>query len=268
MQSNINSDNQTTNVYNKNNLSDTYSTRAIKNTDLNTFSNQVNLVLNTGGSIFSLNQAQQSNELTSSLIENSGQSYAQQENSINQKLLSLIFTNNNFNSINNFNSLLSNENVQANLTSNSNISQSYQTLYQIPQSNNIELNIHQQSNYPYQQNVSSNELIINNNNKKSSTQNLSSSTLYNTKNLASNDIIKQNTDTKDDNTKPFKCLQCFKSFSKKVYLSQHSRIHSNERPYLCDKCDRRFTQLSHLYQHKRRHTGRFKFFFELEPVAF
>ena len=252
MQSNINSDNQTANVYNKNNLSENYSARTIKNNDLNAFSNQVNLVLNTSGPIFSLNQAQQSNELTNSLIENSGPSYAQQENSINQKLLSLIFTNNNFNSLNNFNTLLSNENVQANLTSNNNIPQSYPTIYQIPQSNNIELNIHQQSSYR------SNELIVNNNNQKSLAQKLSSSTLYNTKNLTSNDdITKPSIDNKDDNAnqKPFKCLQCFKSFSKKVYLSQHARIHSNERPYLCDKCDRRFTQLSHLYQHKRRHTG-------------
>ncbi|XP_030565158.1 zinc finger protein squeeze [Drosophila novamexicana] len=58
-----------------------------------------------------------------------------------------------------------------------------------------------------------------------------------------------------EQTKPYKCASCSKSFANSSYLSQHTRIHLGIKPYRCEICQRKFTQLSHLQQHIRTHTG-------------
>ncbi|NXO67171.1 ZN570 protein, partial [Phainopepla nitens] len=36
--------------------------------------------------------------------------------------------------------------------------------------------------------------------------------------------------------KPYKCLECGKSFSRSFSLIQHQMMHSGEGPYKCPKC--------------------------------
>ncbi|KAM6467832.1 uncharacterized protein PHA67_008658 isoform 2-T2 [Liasis olivaceus] len=55
--------------------------------------------------------------------------------------------------------------------------------------------------------------------------------------------------------KPFKCLECGKSFSERRSLTSHKRIHTGEKPYKCMECGKTFTYSSHLTSHSRIHTG-------------
>uniref|UniRef100_A0A8C5S554 C2H2-type domain-containing protein n=1 Tax=Laticauda laticaudata TaxID=8630 RepID=A0A8C5S554_LATLA len=57
--------------------------------------------------------------------------------------------------------------------------------------------------------------------------------------------------------KPYKCLQCGKSFTQNSHLTYHKRLHSGEKPYKCTECGKsfNFTLSSHLTSHKRIHTG-------------
>ncbi|XP_068247303.1 uncharacterized protein [Palaemon carinicauda] len=62
-------------------------------------------------------------------------------------------------------------------------------------------------------------------------------------------------DADDEESKPFKCNLCGKSFKLKGGLVQHERTHSSDRPYVCPDCGKLFRQPTHLQQHLRIHTG-------------
>ncbi|CAM5158090.1 unnamed protein product [Eretmochelys imbricata] len=63
----------------------------------------------------------------------------------------------------------------------------------------------------------------------------------------------QQTNPKDE--KPYKCLDCGKSFSVRTNLITHWKNHTGEKPYKCLDCGKSFRQSSHLITHQRLHTG-------------
>ncbi|KAF7235528.1 Zinc finger and SCAN domain-containing protein 30 [Varanus komodoensis] len=55
--------------------------------------------------------------------------------------------------------------------------------------------------------------------------------------------------------KPYKCLDCGKFFSTKYGLFRHYRIHRGEKPYECSYCGKFFRMNYDLIRHHRIHTG-------------
>ncbi|XP_026548402.1 zinc finger protein with KRAB and SCAN domains 7-like, partial [Notechis scutatus] len=55
--------------------------------------------------------------------------------------------------------------------------------------------------------------------------------------------------------KPFKCIECGKTFTRSNGLAIHKKIHTGERPYKCMECEKTFAQKRHLFFHKMIHTG-------------
>ncbi|NWT07517.1 ZN391 protein, partial [Mionectes macconnelli] len=55
--------------------------------------------------------------------------------------------------------------------------------------------------------------------------------------------------------KPYKCLDCGKSFTRSSNRNAHQRLHSGERPQLCGQCGRGFGHGSELAKHQRLHGG-------------
>uniref|UniRef100_A0A674K1W6 C2H2-type domain-containing protein n=1 Tax=Terrapene triunguis TaxID=2587831 RepID=A0A674K1W6_9SAUR len=55
--------------------------------------------------------------------------------------------------------------------------------------------------------------------------------------------------------KPYKCLDCGKSFSQSASLTNHRRIHTGETPYKCLDCGKSFKVKTNLITHQRNHTG-------------
>ncbi|XP_034642164.1 zinc finger protein 154-like [Trachemys scripta elegans] len=55
--------------------------------------------------------------------------------------------------------------------------------------------------------------------------------------------------------RPYKCLECGKSFRLSTHLIAHQIIHTGERPYTCSECGKSFSRRSDLIKHQRVHTG-------------
>ncbi|NXN84144.1 ZSC20 protein, partial [Bombycilla garrulus] len=53
--------------------------------------------------------------------------------------------------------------------------------------------------------------------------------------------------------RPYKCLECEKSFNNSFCLICHQITHTGERPYRCRKCLKSFRDCSNLIVHQRLH---------------
>lgn len=73
--------------------------------------------------------------------------------------------------------------------------------------------------------------------------------------------------TKSRRPKRFKCNTCFKRFSSKHCLTEHSYKHTDAKPYCCQVCQQQFRHASQFTLHKREHNFPQKYFWpRLENV--
>lgn len=62
-----------------------------------------------------------------------------------------------------------------------------------------------------------------------------------------------------DDLKPFKCVDCSKSFNCFTFLERHMLIHIGEKPFSCKICWHAFSDISNLNKHLRLHKGNLPF---------
>ena len=67
------------------------------------------------------------------------------------------------------------------------------------------------------------------------------------------DVFK--TETRSNDSKPYTCGTCKKSFATRQHLDRHSNLHSKQTLYPCSKCDKVMLDKSYLSRHLRTHSG-------------
>lgn len=55
--------------------------------------------------------------------------------------------------------------------------------------------------------------------------------------------------------RPFKCIQCEKTFTCRDTLTKHVAVHTEERQYKCGECGKLFKRISHVREHLKSHSG-------------
>ena len=55
------------------------------------------------------------------------------------------------------------------------------------------------------------------------------------------------------NERPYTCINCDSTFSRKQHLTSHLRTHTGEKPFSCDVCEKLFICRRNLNQHKQTH---------------
>ncbi|NP_001315144.1 zinc finger protein 1035 isoform X1 [Danio rerio] len=75
------------------------------------------------------------------------------------------------------------------------------------------------------------------------------------KRFSSNSSLMEHHKKHHEEPRPFKCLVCQKTFTKKRYLTQHQQTHS-ERPYQCEVCSESFKSETTLASHCKIHDAK------------
>ena len=58
---------------------------------------------------------------------------------------------------------------------------------------------------------------------------------------------------KKEESNDFQCATCNRTFSKKVNMERHMKIHTRDQDFLCEICNKRYTDQSSLVRHQQIH---------------